>query len=57
VTTASEPLVVDRGEWDALLAVAVLYLAAFADDELLSGTEKLQHQQIQAIVAKHGRRY
>jgi hypothetical protein len=52
-----EQVSIDRTELDTLLAVATLYLESFTDDDPMSLTEKLGHQDVEAVVAKYGRRY
>lgn len=52
-----EQVTLPRGELDTLLAVATLYLESFTDDELMTLPEKMTHQDVEAVVAKYGRRY
>jgi hypothetical protein len=52
-----EAVTVDRVEFEALLAVATLYVNAFSDDEMMTIPEKLRLQEVEAILEKHGRRY
>lgn len=49
----SEPITVERHELDTLLAVAQIYLDAFAEDEAMSLTEKLAFQDVEGVVAKY----
>lgn len=53
----SEQVTVLRHELDALLAVATLYEAAFEPDERMTLPGKLALQDVEAILAKYGRRY
>ncbi|MFI9154506.1 hypothetical protein [Streptomyces sp. NPDC053367] len=52
----SEQVAVERHELDTLLAVARLYIDAFAEDEAMSLTEKLAFQDVEDVVAKYGPR-
>ena len=44
-------------EIEALLAVATLYVDAFTDDEAMTLPERMRLQEIEDILARHGRRY
>lgn len=44
-------------EIEALLAVATLYVDSFAEDEAMSLPELQRLQEIEDILARHGRRY
>lgn len=50
----SEQVTVEHHELDTLLAVARLYLTAFAEDELMTLPEKMALQDVEAVVAKYG---
>lgn len=50
----SEQVTVGRHELDTLLAVARLYLDSFAEDEMMSLTEKLAFQDVEDVVTKYG---
>lgn len=54
---APETRTVFRYELDRLLAVATLYLDAFAPDEATTLPGKLMLQDVEDVVAKYGRRY
>lgn len=57
--TAAEPeqVTIARYELDQLLAVATMYVDAFAPDEMLTLPGKLALQEVEAILAKYGKRY
>ena len=46
-----------RYELDCLLAVATMYVNAFAEDELMTLPAKLLLQDVEAILGRYGRRY
>ena len=46
-----------RADMDVLLAVATLYLDAFRDDEMITLLEKMRLQEVEDVVARHGKRY
>ena len=54
---AQENVPVPRRDLDVLLAVATLYLTSFTDDELMTLPEKMQLQDVEDAVHRHGRRY
>jgi hypothetical protein len=56
-TQAQETVTVDRSEYEALLAVATLYVDSFTDDDRMSLVGAFRYQEIADIVDKHGRRY
>lgn len=43
--------IVDRADFDQLLAVAQMYVDAFREDELMSLTERMRLQMIEDILA------
>ena len=47
---------ISQVDLDALLAVATLYIDAFAEDEMMALPEKLQLQYVEEVVERHGRR-
>jgi hypothetical protein len=53
----ADPVTVDRTELDCLLAVATLYVNAFTEDELMTLPEKMRLQEVEDVLAKHGKRY
>ena len=53
----TQQVTITRDELDTLLAVATLYLDSFTDDDLMTLPGKLRHQEVEAVVDKHGRRY
>jgi hypothetical protein len=55
---ATRPVItVDQTEFDALLAVATLYVEAFGNDEAMTLPERMRLQEVEDILAKHGKRY
>ena len=52
-----ETVAVPRGDLDVLIAVATLYIASFRPDEMMTLPEKLQLQDVEEVVKRHGRRY
>ena len=50
-------ITVSRTEWDALLAVATQYVDAFADGEMMTLPERMRLQEVEDILAAHGKRY
>lgn len=52
----TESVPVPRYELDQLLAVATMYVDSFQEDELMTLPEKLALQEVEAILAKYGRR-
>jgi hypothetical protein len=51
------PVLISRADLDVLLAVATLYIDAFAEDEMMTLPQKFRLQQVEEAVARHGRRY
>jgi hypothetical protein len=54
---APESVTLPRHEFDTLLAVATMYIDAFAPDEMMTLPAKLMLQDVEAIVERYGRRY
>ncbi len=54
---AAGPVAVPRADFDALLAVATLYVNAFSEDEMMTLPEKLRLQEVEEILGRYGRRY
>jgi hypothetical protein len=52
-----ETVPVPRHDLDVLLAVATLYVASFHPGEMMTLPEKLQLQDVEEVVKRHGRRY
>lgn len=52
-----ETITLPQCDLDQLLAVATLYLGAFTEDELMSLTEKMALQEVEAVVERYGKRY
>jgi len=53
----ADTITVDRAEWEAVLAVATTYVEAFSPDEMMTLGERMRLQEIEDILAKHGKRY
>ena len=54
----ADQVTIERAEWEALLAVATLYVGAFGDpEETMTLPERMRLQEIEDILAKHGKRY
>ncbi len=51
------PVTLSQYHLDLLLAVATIYIEAFADDEMLTLPGKLLLQDVEDIVAVYGKRY
>ena len=49
----AELVTLPRWELDHLLAVAGIYLGAFAEDELITLPQKMMLQEVEGIVAKY----
>ena len=54
---AAETVTVSRADFEALLAVATLYAAAFAPDETMTLPELMRLQEVEEILERHGKRY
>ena len=54
---AAEVVTIPRADFDALLAVATVYLAAFRDEEPMTLPERMRLKEVEEVVARHGRRY
>ena len=56
-TETAELVTIPQYELDQLLAVATMYVDAFAPDEMLTLPGKLALQEVESILGKYGRRY
>jgi hypothetical protein len=54
---AAEAVTVPRADFEVLLAVATLYVGAFADDEMMTLPEKMRLQEVEEVLKRHGKRY
>ena len=54
---SSETHYISQADLDTLLAVATLYIEAFPEDEMMTLPGKLFLQDVEEVVARHGRRY
>jgi hypothetical protein len=52
-----DALVQAEADIDVLLAVATIYVEAFSEEEVMTLPEKLQLQNVEAILARRGKRY
>jgi hypothetical protein len=55
--TTEETVAIPKSDWEALLAVATLYVNAFTADELMTLPEKMAFQEVEDILERYGRRY
>lgn len=51
------PVSISQADLDTLLAVATMYIDAFGEDELMSLTERMRLQEVEAVVERYGRRH
>lgn len=56
-TTAAGTVTLDAYDLDLLLAVATIYVDAFAPEEMLTLPGKLVLQDVEALLERYGRRY
>ena len=54
---AADAVTVPRTDFDALLAVATLYVNAFTEDERMTLPERMRLQEVEDVLERHGRRY